>query len=262
MDETPLSFSHPAGHRIPAVLATPTGDTQAIAILCHGFLSTKNSSTNKALSRMLTERGIATLRFDFWGQGESLAPFERITVTHVVDEAHAALSWASANGYRHIGLVGSSFGGLVALLVAPRHPTLRALALKCPVPDFPELLRLEFGEAGMAEWQRSHTIPDVTGRTTDPVALHYGFFEDCLRHSGYDAATHITAPTLIVQGDEDELVPVTQSQRLAAALAGPSRLEILTGADHGFTKAGHFHQMTGLIVEWLSTHLLDGRPTT
>ena len=51
-----------------------------IAILCHGFLSSKTSSTNNALTRMLIAQGIATFRFDFFGQGESEGPFDQITV--------------------------------------------------------------------------------------------------------------------------------------------------------------------------------------
>lgn len=254
MHERPITFTDAAGHRIAAILASPDGPNTNIAILCHGFWSGKNSSTNKALTRLLTARGIATLRFDFFGQGESDGPFEAITVTIALGQADAAIQWAEAEGYRDIALVGSSFGGLIALLAAARHPTLRCLAVKCPVPDFPELLRLEFGDAGMAEWHRTDTIPDLTGQP-GRLALRYAFYEDSLRYSGYDAAGSITAPTLIVQGDRDELVPLHQSHHLHKALAGPARLELLDGADHGFTAAAHFHRMTGLICDWLGTYL-------
>lgn len=250
MHERAVTFTDAAGHRIAAILATPDSPCGGLAILCHGFQSTKNSSTNKALTRLLTARGIATLRFDFFGQGESDGPFEAITVTLAAGQADAALRWAEAEGYRDIALVGSSFGGLVALLAAAKAPTIRCLAVKCPVPDFPEVLRLEFGEAGMAEWKQTDTIPDLHGNP-GRLALRYALYEDSLRHSGYDAARAITAPTLIVQGDRDALVPLHQSRRLQAALAGPTELEILEGADHGFTAAPHFHRMTGLICDWL-----------
>jgi dipeptidyl aminopeptidase/acylaminoacyl peptidase len=73
----------------------------------------------------------------------------------------------------------------------------------------------------------------------------------------YEPAGKINVPTLIVQGGCDELVPLHQSRRLAEALAGPTRLEILPDADHQFTKAEDFHKMIGLIVEWLTTYLPD-----
>ncbi len=254
MEET-LSIRDAQGVRTAAILSTPSAPTTALAILCHGFLSNKNSTTNKALTRLLLEHGIATLRFDFFGQGDSDGPFEAITVTTAITQTEAVVTEAGSRGFTEIGLVGSSFGGLIALLTAARHPRLCCLALKCPVPDFPELLRLEFGPEGMAEWQRTHTIPDVTGKP-GRLPLRFAFYEDCLRHQGYVAAASVACPTLIVQGDRDELVPLHQSRQLQQALAGPSRVEIVAGADHGFTKGEHFHRMTELITEWLTRHLV------
>ncbi len=65
----------------------------------------------------------------------------------------------------------------------------------------------------------------------------------------------ITVPTLIVQGDKDEYVPLHQSQRLLEALPGEKRLQILPGADHGFTKGEDFRAMTTLLVDWMTGHL-------
>ena len=252
--EESVTLVDSAGHRTAAVLSAPSEPTSKLGVLCHGFLSNKNSSTNKTLTRLLAERNIATLRFDFFGQGESDGPFETITVSKAMRQAEAALEWGTSHGFRDLALVGSSFGGLIAILVAGHTRALRCLALKCPVPDFPELLNLEFGPQGMAEWRRTHSIPDVTGGSAR-IPLQYGFYEDCLRHRGYDAAAGIVCPTLIVQGDTDELVPLHQAQRLREAIPAPARLEIVAGADHGFSKADHFHRMTGLITDWIATHL-------
>jgi len=299
--EQVLAFQDPEGHRVSGILATPQDIADRVAVLCHGFLSNKNSTTNKIMTTLLLERGIAALRFDFFGQGESKGPFEQITVSLAVKQALAALDLAASEGYRRIGLIGSSFGGLVALLtaaewshpaIAPSHagpaetgplpvapgghgtrpssepaktgslPTGRApsrsslscLALKCPVPDFPEMLELEFGKRGMAEWKATGTIPDVTGGQ-GRVKLQYRFYDDCARHLGYDAAKIITAPTLVVQGDRDEYVPLHQSRRLYDALQSEKRLEILAGADHRFSRPEDFRRMTTLLADWMIQHL-------
>lgn len=258
MNETSHSFTDNAGHRIAAILTVPSSPTDRLALLCHGFLSSKNSSTNKALTRLLTERGIATFRFDFFGQGESEGPFEDITVGLALDQARAALAWASAQGFHRFGLVGSSFGGLIALLAASeaasQASTLRCLALKCPVPDFPAMLQLEFGSNGLDEWWRSHKIPDVTG-SPGRIRLKYRFYEECLQYDGYKAASGIALPTLIVHGDRDELVPLQQNERLLDSLSGPKQLLVVPGADHGFTAGDHFTVMTRAIAEWIITHL-------
>src|SRR5512139_2578035 len=150
--EERFSFLDPHGHRVAAILTTPDGESDRIAILCHGFLSSKTSSTNNALTRLLVDQGIATFRFDFFGQGESQGPFEQITTTMAIEQANLAIDLMKEKGYRQVGLMGSSFGGLVSILTASRRTDLACLALKCPVVDFAEELRLEFGDDGMAQW--------------------------------------------------------------------------------------------------------------
>jgi len=223
-------------------------------VLCHGFLSGKNSTTNRTLTHLLNDRGLATFRFDFFGQGESDGSFEEITTSLAVDQTQAALDLVTARGYDRIGLVGSSFGGLVALLTTAQRRDISCLALKCPVVDFAEELRLTFGPEEWARWQATDTIPNIMGGP-DRIRLRYNFYKDCLRQIAYEPAEQITVPTLIVQGEQDECVPLHQSQRLRDALGGPKRLDLLPGADHQFTRAEDFLQMTTSISAWLVNHL-------
>lgn len=252
--EERFSFLDPHGHRVASILTRPSSGTDAVAVLCHGFLSSKTSSTNNALTRMLLSYGIATFRFDFFGQAESEGPFEQITTTLAVEQAHAAIDLVQQKGFRRIGLMGSSFGGLVSILTASQRMELACLALKCPVVDFAEELQLEFGEEGMVEWKATGTIPNMMGGP-DRIKLQYAFYEDCLRQIAYEPARTITAPTIIVQGDEDEHVPLHQSQQLYEALQVKKRFELLPGADHQFTKGEDFNRMTNLIADWLVQHL-------
>ena len=252
--EERLSFDDPCGHRVSAILAVPDGGTDKMAVLCHGFLSSKTSSTNKTLTRLLIDQGIGTCCFDFFGQGESDGPFEQITTTLGVQQAQAAIDLMKQNGYRHIGLMGSSFGGLVSILTAAQRTDLACLALKCPVVDFAEELRLGFGPDEMAQWQATNTIPNIMGGS-DRISLRYAFYENALNQIAYDPARSITAPTIIVQGDKDEHVPLHQSRRLFDTLRVEKHLEMLPGADHQFTKGEDFNRMTSLIAEWLARHL-------
>jgi pimeloyl-ACP methyl ester carboxylesterase len=255
--EASLTFTDSKGRTVSGVIETPESSTDRLTVLCHGFLSNKNSTTNKVLTALLRQRGIATLRFDFLGQGESQGPFEQLTVAAAVDQTLTALKLAIAKGYRQRALIGSSFGGLVSVLAAAQTPELVALGLKCPVPDFPEMLQLEFGQDGIDEWRRTGTIPNVTGGA-GRVRLSPAFYEDCLRHDGYQAAKTIRAPTLIVQGDCDEFVPLHQSERLFEALQTQKALHILPGADHSFTKGSDFRMMAGLLADWVARHFEAG----
>ena len=252
--EEALTFHDRHGHGIAAILSTPDRPTTQLAVLCHGFLSSKNSATNKTLTRLFNEQGLATFRFDFFGQGDSDGPFEEITTTLAVHQAETALDLVTARGYDRIGLVGSSFGGLVAILTAARRHDLVCLALKCPVVDFAEELLLTFGSEELARWKATGTIPNIMGGP-DRVRLRYAFYEDCLRQIAYGPAERIAIPTLIVQGERDECVPLHQSRRLHDVLRGQTRLDLLPDADHQFTRREDFRQMTASISDWLITHL-------
>lgn len=252
--EEALTFRDQHGHSIAAILSRPEKPTTSLALLCHGFLSGKNSTTNKTLTRLLNEQGLATFRFDFFGQGESDGPFESITTTLALHQTETALNLITARGYDRVGLVGSSFGGLVAILMAAQRREIACLALKCPVVDFAKELRLTFGTEELVKWQATGTIPNIMGGT-ERIRLRYDFYEDCLRHIAYGPAERITAPTLIVQGEQDECVPLHQSRRLYDALRGPKRLDLLPEADHQFTRGEDFHRMTTSISEWLVNYL-------
>jgi pimeloyl-ACP methyl ester carboxylesterase len=306
--ERTLPFTDSSGHQISGILAKPAGGTDRLAVLCHGFLSNKNSATNRALTAMLLPQGIATLRFDFFGHGDSEGPFEKLTVGIAVQQTLAALGLAGSRGYRKIGLAGSSFGGLVALLAAgqlgtpikissadarstetdiqpqtatispARHYTLpppvgqdrpfsrgkrrdassslglTCLALKCPVSDLATMLRDEFGTTEMRQWQRTNTIPNITGKP-GRIPLLFSFYEDCAHHVAYEAPKAMTLPTLIVHGGADEYVPVAQSLRLQEFLGGNTSLVVLAGADHHFSQPAHFREMTDHMGRWIADHL-------
>ena len=252
--EQSIQFRDSTGRRVAAILAEPSGRTDRAVILCHGFLSNKNSNTNRRLADILISKGISTLRFDWSGMGDSEGTFADVTVGTCCDQLERAFEYIHTQQYSRIGLIGSSYGGHIAILVAPRHPTLLALGLKCPVPDFAEMLRLEFGEAAIDHWRRSGEIPNVTGGNS-PIELGYGFYEDCLKHDAYSAATTIKAPVMIVHGEQDELVPIHQIQQLNDSLQGDTRLHLLPEANHHFGRPEDFRKMTSLLAGWMESLL-------
>ncbi|WP_447968580.1 alpha/beta hydrolase family protein [Nitrospira sp. M1] len=251
-----LSFQDSHGQAVSGILAKPSPRTDQIVVLCHGFLSNKQSNTNRRLTELLTERGISTFAFDWFGMGESDGRFADLTVDICCDALEHALSFVRSRDYSRVGLVGSSYGGLIATLIAARDSNLAALGLKCPVPDFPEMLRVEFGQEAMNRWQNTGEIPDVTG-SEKPIELRYAFYENCLTYDTYTAAQAVTTPTIIVHGDGDELVPIHQITRLKHSLSGETELRLLPGANHHFGKPDDFRIMTTCLANWMIQHLPD-----
>ena len=221
---------------------------KTVVLLCHGLLSSRDSATNRTLADRLLPHNVATLRFDFVGHGscadpdDPLAPF---TLTRCLEQTRGALSWLKEQGATRIGIVGSSFGGLVALQTAARHPDIVAVGLKCPVVDYPPLWQARLGEGGMRHWQGSGRL--VFATHTGRASLPYRFYDDLLSHKTAPAAM-IASPVLIVHGDADEDVPVEQSRELFRHLQSPKELVVLPGADHEFSNPADFEKMIDLLV--------------
>jgi pimeloyl-ACP methyl ester carboxylesterase len=252
--ETTIVFSTSSGLSTPAILAEPSSTTPLCVILCHGFLSDRQSRTNRRLTELLVPQGIATFRFDWHGMGATREHFSSMSLKRCEEQLDGAFQFLQERGMNQLGLVGSSFGGLLAIFTAPRQRCLKALGLKCPVVDFPETLRLEFGDEAMEQWKSTSHIPNIVGDGL-PVPLDYGFYEECLTYDAYAVLPHIQVPTLVVHGAQDELIPRPQIDRLLATLNTTKQLKLIEGAGHQFGQPEEFRLMTNYLSQWMVQHL-------
>lgn len=250
-------FQNGKGNRLCGILSDPSDSKKNLmAVLCHGFSTGKDGRTYVRLEQILNEKGIAILRFDFFGHGESEGNLAEITVSEAVDDVLNAIRFVKEAGYRKLGLVGSSFGGIAALIAASQAEGLKCLALKSPVSDYLSKLIAERDRQDINEWkQQGHIfITDTEGKN---LPLNYTFFEDAAKIRGFDVASEVFVPTLIVHGDADESVPVEQSLKLASELSD-CRLEIIRDADHRYSRPEDFETMLGLISAFILEHASTG----
>ena len=87
---------------------------------------------------------------------------------------------------------------------------------------------------------------------------------DPAKANDYSPLMHVTAddaPTLLIHGDKDELVPIWHSQKIAAAFAEakvPAELITIEGAAHGFNAEGNKRMVKGM-VDWFDQHLASAK---
>lgn len=251
-----LYVKNSKGDRLCGILSGSDKDsTKPIVILVHGFASTKDSNSYLDLEKRFNEQGINVFRFDLYGHGESEGKFEDLTISEAADDVLNAISFIKSKGYRKIGLAGSSFGGLASLLAAAKSKDVQVLALKAPVSDYLGKITADVSHSPLTEWKEKGFIY-YTDTKGEKHKLNYSFFQDAEKVNGYTAAASITIPTIIVHGDEDQNVPLQQSQKLATVIK-QSTLKIIKGADHFFSKAEDFERAHQLMVEFVAKHLLN-----
>lgn len=243
-------FNNSKGDKLCGVLTNPTEDkNKPIIILCHGFSTSKDSSTYTALAESFAKRNISTFRFDFFGHGESEGDFEKITISEAVDDILQAIEFIKKQGYKKIGLVGSSFGGISSIMATSKTKDLYVLALKSPVSNYVEKEEETKSKEELLEWKKKGFCIYVSG-DGGKHKLNYTFFEDAKNNIGYKVAHKIKIPTLIVHGDKDLIVPYKQSVKIIKLMEN-GKLHTVKGANHHYDKPEHMEEMLNEIVNFV-----------
>lgn len=245
MSDQKVIFKNSKGDNLVGIFSGNKSTNIPVVILCHGSITSKNSNSLVKLSEILNKNKIATLRFDFFGHGESEGKFEDITISEIVDDVNQAIKYLMGIGYNKIGLLGGSFGASAVIFSAQQHPEIFCLALKSPVIDpkqFDELIR---SKKEFENWKKTgETIYDPT----DPkkTKIKYKFFEDYQKYNGFKSAAKIKTPTIIVHGGDDPEVPV-EGSILASKVFANCELHVIQGADHRYTNKKHYSKMLKLL---------------
>ena len=247
--EEKLYFQNSKGNKLCGILSDSTGDkSKPIIILCHGFNSSKNSSTNTALKLILSRNNISSFRFDFFAHGESEGNFEDLTQSESVNDTLQAIKFIKKLGYKKIGLFGSSFGGLAAIMTASKSKDINLLALKAPVSSYFEFTEYNDPKLVEEEWKEKGYA------FREGKKLNFSFYEDIKNNVAYDVASRITVPTIIVHGDADTQVPISQSRKTARLMEN-CELKIIRGGSHYLAREeGSREQMLKALTDFIVKH--------
>src|SRR5689334_20134268 len=127
MTSKTVHFPATGGHALAGRLDMPAGKPRAFALLAHCFTCSKDAKGAAYISQALAGRGIAVLRFDFTGLGQSEGEFGSSTLSSNLDDIACAARYLRENRAAPQILVGHSLGGAAVLAAAERIPEARAV---------------------------------------------------------------------------------------------------------------------------------------
>ena len=246
--EERVEFPSARGTRLVGLWSAPPAPSAPTVILCHGMESTKEGTKHRLLVERLAKSGFGTLRFDFSYVGESEGEFADLTIRGEVEDLRGAFDFVVARASGPIGLFGSSLGGAVALLFAADEPRVRALAVIAAVAH-PERIVAELRPAELERWRREGIF------SLGGVKLRRAFLDDVVSLDVLAACRRIAVPVFVAHGDDDRVVPPSDGEEIAAAVAGEARLSRYPGGDHRFSRAEDLERMLGECEGWLVRHL-------
>ena len=207
---------------------------QPIAILMHGFGGEKDQKLLKNIAESLSEKGIATLRFDFTGHGKSEGKFEEMTVPEQIEEAKEMVRYVKSLDFTgDIALVGYSQGGIVAAMLAGEladEKSIKSVALLAPAG----VIREDAIRGFSGGYTFDPLDPPAQLELWDGAKLGRNYLKTAQKLKIYDTAARYKGHALIIHGTADRTVPWSYGERFSETWPG-SRLELLEGYDHGFT---------------------------
>jgi hypothetical protein len=289
-----------AGLRLHGAVGVPdglkAGEKRAAFLVLHGFGGNSESQNTLQPTRVLGEFGYVTLRFDMRGCGKSEGEFGRIICLEQVEDLGNALDFLShhpAVDPDRIGVIGSSFGGAVAVYGGGTNPRIAAVISNGGWGDGERKFRgqhpgpekwqkftdmLEEGRAHRARTGKSLMVPrydivPIPQHVQNNLAKqkvemftpgHVEMFPAETAQSMYDfRADDVVGkiaprPLLLIHAANDSVTPTEQSVEMFKRAGQPTELHLFSGLDH-FLFAENSQRVWGVLRNWLDAYFPAGR---
>lgn len=256
----PIVFEN-EGQKIFAVFHRPISHHKVPAVLvCHGLGGNKAGRYRLyvVLASLLAKEGIATLRFDFRGAGDSEGEFSSTTVDGQISDALKAfqlLYGDNAIDSNRIGLFGRSFGGAIGIMAAQKFNHIKSIVLWAPLfngDDWHDKWQLiQDGSLSHARQQEELRVEGQQGSLE--------FFEQFFKiHLDSSVKKFEALPFLHIQGEKDNVINIKQADFFADSrknARGMTKFIRLPDADHHFSVIEDQHVALDATVDWFKKTL-------
>ncbi len=223
-------------------------------ILYHGFTGNRMEPNFVFVrfSRLLLKEGIASVRFDFWGSGESDGEFDKMTLSGEIEDASAILDFFKGEDFidsSRIFLLGLSMGGTVAgYLAGLRGEEIRGLVLWAAAGEMKDLLVRNLEERKQSGEVKNPM--DVGG-----IMIGQGFVDDVLALNVMDTTASYRGESVIIHGTGDETVPPDVAKKYRVLFGNRGELHYIEGADHTFRGYEWEQELFGYSIDFIKRKL-------
>lgn len=235
--------------KLQAVIQKPDlkpGQQCPMVVFCHGFGGTKEGPLFELITDSLQKHGIASIRFDFNGHGESEGKFEDMTVPNEINDAKKVIEYVRDLRYvSKIALVGHSQGGVVASMTAGELGSdISAVVLMAPAA----VLRDDAIRGSTFGKQYNPLDPPEYVELWGPQRLGRNYIKTAFSLPIYETAANYHGPALIIHGNGDRIVPYTYGLRFHQQWKG-SEYVLQEYFDHGFSQ--NIYRTTDIVSDFL-----------
>jgi uncharacterized OsmC-like protein/pimeloyl-ACP methyl ester carboxylesterase len=251
-----LRFPGSQGQELAARLDSPVSTPTAYALFAHCFTCSKDLKAAGWISRALVERGIAVLRFDFTGLGESGGDFAATDFSSNVGDLVAAADFLRQEREAPGLLIGHSIGGCAALTTAERIPEARAVAT-LGAPSDTEHLR----EVLLSVAPDLATSGEVEVRLGGrPFRIRKELLDNLRKDHLQGVLERLHRALLILHSPVDRTVGIDHARRLFDMARHPKSFVSLDTADHLLSNERDARYAGEVLAAWAGRYLEGVQP--
>ncbi len=249
-----LEFENNDGQVLSARLDLPVaGKPAAYALFAHCFTCSKNIKAIAHITRALNQEGIAVMRFDFTGLGESEGDFADTNFSSNVEDLIGAAELLQAHYQGPRILIGHSFGGAAVLQAAQRIPSSKAV-VTIAAPADPQHVTQSLGSATQIIQSRGEAEVSLAGRT---FKLKKQFLDDLQFVNMKETIKKINRALLVLHSPVDETVGIDNAAQIFQAARHPKSFVSLDTADHLLTQQADSLYAGAVIAAWAGKYIDD-----
>ena len=242
-----LEFKNKENQTLSARLDLPIdGKPLAYVLFAHCFTCSKNIKAIAHISRALTREGIAVLRFDFTGLGESEGDFADTNFTSNVEDLILAADFLKSNYEAPEILIGHSFGGAAVLQAAARIPASKAV-VTIAAPADPQHVKHTLDSATDTIEKQGQADVKLAGRT---FTLKKQFFDDLEFVNMKKTLQKLNRALLVMHSRIDDTVGIQNAAQIFQAARHPKSFISLDTADHLLSKPADSLYAGTVISAW------------
>lgn len=246
-----ISFNGGLDETLAARLHVPSGQVRAYALFAHCFTCTKDILAAKKIADELAKRGIALLRFDFSGLGQSDGDFSETNFSSNVGDILAATNYLRENYEAPAILIGHSLGGAAILAAAGDVPEVRAVATIGAPAEADHVIHNFADYLSEIESEGKATVL-LAGR---PFTIKRAFVDDLRAQSIADRVGRMKKPLMVLHSPIDETVSIDNARDIFTAAKHPKSFVSLDNADHLLSRADDIAYAAEMIASWSSRYI-------
>lgn len=247
-----ISFKNANGENLSARLDLPlTGEPAAFALFAHCFTCSKNLRAVGNISEALNREGIAVLRFDFTGLGESEGDFAETNLSSNVADLIAAAEFLEKEYHSPKILIGHSLGGAAVLQAAGNISSAIAVATIGAPADPTQVKHLFAGTQETIEKEGEAEV-SIAGRA---FKIKKQFLDDLEQTKMQESIRNLKRALLIFHSPVDNIVGVENAAKIFEAARHPKSFISLDHADHLLTDEQDSQYVGHIISAWAGKYL-------